>query len=264
MKTLNLFHHGIISQEFDVFYYELLRIKETALRSSATIPKAEEIDDSKTITVSGPVLSLQEKLTTFFDQQRERFQRIAIGPNALLIQEAQYVFVSLADEIMINQPWHGADYWRQNCLETKFFQTQVAGEKIFTQIESLLKANNPLHRELARVYLLSIALGFQGRFREQKGSQLLSYKQQLFSFIYHRAPTITQDERDHILDDSLNFVFSNPPSKGLPDIGPWLITALGVVLIYLFLSYGIWMIISKDLHEILQGIFHLAKQGPIV
>lgn len=265
MKTISLFHHGIISEEFDVFYYELLRIKEAALRSNTSSSIIEEqIDDSKTIIVSGPVLALQERLTVFFDQQRERFHRIAIGPNALFMQEAQYIFVSLADEIMINQPWHGADYWRQNCLETKIFQTQVAGERIFTQIESLLKTNDPLQRELARVYLLSLSLGFQGRFRGQENSHILSYKNQLFSFIYHRSPTLIQGEHDYILEDSLKFVFTEAPTKGLPDIRPWSLTALGVLLIYLFVSYGIWTIISQDLHEVLEGIFHLTKQGPVV
>ncbi len=266
MKTPSLFHHGIISEEFDVFYYELLHVKEAALRSytAPSIIAEEQTDDSKTITVSGPVLSLQERLTTFFDQQRERFNRISIGPNAIFIQEAQYVFVSLADEIMINQAWHGADYWRQNCLEIKIFQTQVAGERIFTQIESLLKTNDPLQRELARVYLLSLSLGFQGRFRGQRGLQILSYKQQLFSFIYHRSPTLTQGEHDYIIDDSLKFVFTEAPTKGLPDIRPWSLAALSVLLIYLFVSYGIWIIISQDLHEVLEGIFHLTKQGPVV
>jgi hypothetical protein len=68
MKMLNLFHHGIISTEFDAFYYELLRVKEAALRSSSASPLAaeEQIDDPKTITVSGPVLSLQERVVFFF------------------------------------------------------------------------------------------------------------------------------------------------------------------------------------------------------
>ena len=154
MKTVSFSHHGIISEEFDVFYYELLRIKEVALRSSSTsaIAKDEQTDDDMTITVSGPVLALQERFMTFFDKQRERFHRIAVGPSSLFIQEAQYIFVAMADEVMINQTWHGANYWRQNCLETKVFQTQVAGERIFSQIESLLRTNDPLQRGLARFF----------------------------------------------------------------------------------------------------------------
>ena len=266
MKTASLSHHGIISEEFDVFYYELLRIKEIALRSvPAPITATEnKDDDSKTIVVSGPVLALQERFTTFFDQQRERFHRIAVGPSSLFIQEAQYILVALADEVMINHNWHGADYWRQNCLETKIFQTQVAGERIFSQIESLLRTNDPLQRELARLYLLCLSLGFQGRFRAQGNSQILSYKQQLFSFIYHRSSTLIQGEREYMLEDSLKFVFTEAPSKGLPDLRAWSVTAFSVFIIYLFVSYGIWMMISQDLHEVLQGIFHLTKQGPVV
>jgi len=266
MKMLNLFHHGIISTEFDAFYYELLRVKEAALRSSSASPLAaeEQIDVPKTITVSGPVLSLQERVVIFFNQQREKLHRVSIGPNAIFIQEALYVFITLADEIMINLPWHGADYWRKNCLETKIFQTQVGGEKIFTQIDSLLKTNDPLQRELARVYLLSLSLGFQGRFREQDNHQILSYKQQLFSFIYHRSPRLIQGGYDNLLDDSLMSVFTETPTKGLPDIRPWSLVALSVIIIYLFVSYGVWTIISQDLHEVLQGIFHLTKQGPVI
>lgn len=266
MKTANLSHHGIISEEFDVFYYELLRIKEQALRNNAAplMTTDDSTDDPKTITVSGPVLALQERFLTFFDQQRERFHRIAVGPSSLFIQEAQYIFVVMADEVMINQAWHGADYWRQNCLETKIFQTQVAGERIFSQIENLLRTNDPLQRELARLYLLCLSLGFQGRFRGQENSQILSYKQQLFSFIYHRSATLFQGERTYMLEDSLSFVFTEAPSKGLPDLRSWSLTALSVFLVYLFVSYGIWMIISEDLHNVLESIFQLTKQGPVV
>ena len=73
-----------------------------------------------------------------------------------------------------------------------------------------------------------------------------------------------QGDRAYILEDSLNFVFTEAPTKGLPDLRAWSLTALSVLLIYLFVSYGIWMLISQDLHEVLESIFHLTKQGPVV
>jgi hypothetical protein len=76
-------------------------------------------------------------------------------------------------------------------------------------------------------------LGFQGRFRTQGSSQILSYKQQLFSFIYHRSATRTQGERDYMLEDSLKFVFTEAPTKGLPDLRSWSLTAFSVLIIYL-------------------------------
>ncbi|MCX7343562.1 MAG: DotU family type IV/VI secretion system protein [Proteobacteria bacterium] len=266
MKISQVSHHGILSEEFDVFYYELLRIKELALRSSheTIAPVDNPEDEAKTITVSGPVLALQERFTTFFEKQRERLYRVAVGPSSLFIQEAQYIFVAMADEIMINQSWQGSDYWRQNCLETKIFQTQIAGERVFFQIDGLLKTNDPMQRELARLYLLSLSLGFQGKFRTQSNIQILSYKQQLFSFIYHRNPDITSGTRNYIFEDSLNYVFTEAPAKGLPDLKAWSATAIAVLLVYLFISYGVWMMISDDLHEVLQSIFHLSKQGPVV
>jgi hypothetical protein len=73
-----------------------------------------------------------------------------------------------------------------------------------------------------------------------------------------------QGDRAYILEDSLSFVFTEAPTKGLPDLRAWSLTALSVLLIYLFVSYGIWMLISQDLHEVLESIFHLTKQGPVV
>ena len=266
MKISQASYHGILSEEFDVFYYELLRVKELALRSSHEIikPSEENEENSKTITVSGPVLAQQERFTTFFDKQRERLYRASVGPSSLLIQEALYMFVAMADEVMINQYWQGSDYWRQNCLETKIFQTQVAGERIFFQIDGLLRTNDPLQRELARIYLLSLSLGFQGKFRSTDNGQILSYKQQLFSFIYHRNPDLSSGTRNYIFEDSLSYVFTEAPTKGLPDLKSWSATAVAVLLIYLFISYGVWMIISDDLHEVLHSIFQLSKQGPVV
>ncbi len=264
MKISQLSHHGILSEEFDIFYYELLRVKELALRSTQETITPINDDNSKIIIVSGPVLALQERFSTFFEKQRERLYRVAVGPSSLFIQEAQYVFVAMADEVMINQSWQGSDYWRQNCLETKIFQTQIAGERIFLQIESLLKNNDMMQRELARIYLLSLSLGFLGKFRTQSNMKILSYKQQLFSFIYHQAPDITTGTRSYLFDDSLNSIFTEGPPKGLPELKAWSATALAVFLIYLFISYGVWMIISDDLHDVLQSIFHLSKQGPVV
>jgi len=265
MKIANLSHHGALSEEFDIFYYELLRIKEIALSSKHDqITPVNDQDEAKTITVSGPVLALQERFTTFFEKQRDRLYRIAVGPSALFSQEAQYLFVAMADEVMINHRWQGADYWRQNCLETKIFQSQVAGERIFSQIDLLLKSNDLLQREMARIYLLSLALGFQGQFRTKSNLSIITYKQELFSFIYQRNPSLMTGHKDYLITDTLNFVFTEAPTKGLPDLRSWSLTALFVLITYLFISYGVWMIISADLHEVLNSIFHLAKQGPQV
>lgn len=260
MATQN--YKSIISAEFDLFYYKLLKIKEQALSTRAPRVVSEE---DNTITVHGPALAIQDDLKSFFEAQYERMRRMVVGPAGLFVQDAFYVFTALADEILINLPWQGNDYWRQNCMEINFFQSQIAGEKVFQQIEYLLKNPDPLQRELARVYLLCLSLGFLGKYRGQDLSEINTYKQKLFSFVTLKNVGFnTPHVREEIFEGNLRHVFSETSSKDLPDLRQWGWVSFTIFVVYLFISYGVWSIISYDLHSVLRDIFSLAKQGAVV
>jgi type VI secretion system protein ImpK len=256
-------YRGIISAEFDLFYYKLLKVKEQALSTRAIAAVKEE--DENTITVHGPALAIQDELKTFLENQFERLRRMVVGPSAMYVQDAFYIFVALADEILINLPWQGSDYWRQNCMEIKFFQSQIAGEKIFQQIDYLLKNPDPLQKELSRIYLLCLSLGFLGKYRGQDLITIDSYKQKLFSFIKLRHTRFNSANIPlEIFDGCLDHIFTEAPSKGLPDLKQWGWTAFAIFTFYLFISYGVWSIISYDLHQVLHDLFLLAKQGAVI
>lgn len=256
-------YRGVISSEFDLFYYKLLKVKEQALSTrSQGIPKE---DDDNTITVHGPALSIQDDLKKFLENQFERLRRMVVGPSSMYVQDAFYAFTALADEILINLPWQGKDYWRQNCMEIKFFQTQIAGEKVFQQIDYLLKKTDPLQKELARIFLLCLSLGFLGKYRAQDLIVIDSYKQKLFSFINLRNPRFNSSHiPEEIFRGNMAHVFTSSSGKGLPDLKQWGWTAFAVFVTYLFISYGVWSMISYDLHQVLHDIFLLAKQGASV
>lgn len=259
-NSLTPTYRGIISAEFDLFYYKLLKIKEQAL-STRSIAVVKE-DDNNTITVHGPALAIQDELKAFLENQFERLRRMVVGPSSMYVQDAFYIFTALSDEILINLPWQGSDYWRQNCMEIKFFQSQIAGEKIFQQIDYLLKNPDPLQKELARIYLLCLSLGFFGKYRGQDLIAIDSYKQKLFSFIKLRNARFNSTHIPlEIFDGCLDHIFTEAPSKGLPDLRQWGLTAFAIFAVYLFISYGVWSIISYDLHEVLHDLFLLAKQG---
>ena len=48
--------------------------------------------------------------------------------------EVVYIMVALADDIFLNSEWEGKQFWEDNILEQKFFNTQIAGDEIFNRI----------------------------------------------------------------------------------------------------------------------------------
>src|SRR5204863_4757031 len=75
-------------------------------------------------------------------------------------RRAQYAMAALADEIFINLDWVGRDAWREHLLEARLFGSHRAGEELFERIDNLLRDHDSLYGELARIYLMVLALGF--------------------------------------------------------------------------------------------------------
>ena len=67
--------------------------------------------------------------------------------------------------MLLNTAWIGRDSWTSRLLEAALFRTSVAGDRIFERIEEVLSTREPSRRDIARLYLFALALGFQGRYR---------------------------------------------------------------------------------------------------
>src|SRR5437764_516594 len=71
---------------------------------------------------------------------------------------------SSADETFTYTEWEGQGGWMKVSLERKIFQTNASDIELFRRIDKLLKESpdSVVARDLARVYLLVLAAGFQG------------------------------------------------------------------------------------------------------
>src|SRR5258706_1744696 len=76
--------------------------------------------------------------------------------------------VALADETFSSIEWPGRPSWPKYKLEPKMYGTRAADTEFFRRVDKLLREPDPPQgaRDLARVYLLVIASGFRGLFRE--------------------------------------------------------------------------------------------------
>jgi len=82
--------------------------------------------------------------------------------------------------------------------------------------------------------------------------------------INHHPSTLYEPGRDHLIQDCYEHVLDSTLSKGLPEIRMWLLTFLGILGIYLFISTVLWYKFAKDMDESLGHISYQAHQMGIL
>ena len=290
---MNFIASTFLSETFQSFYEEVLRQKERALRESdnqnvvalVQPPKKEmDSDEEDNLESEGMEENPEFQIMTSSNnlpnielcQNIQRHLRLYLEEQALKVtyqlgeyaqsnfKEAMYLMTIMADEVFLTLNWPGQDHWKKNLLETQLFQTQVAGEMFFERLEGLLQSSNPAKHDLGAVYLLVLGLGFRGKYRDNDDDGKLDwYKKQLFHMINHRRSDLYQTSRKHLVNAGYEHNVTLPLSKGLPDVRSWVYTILGVVGVYVFVTYILWYKVVRDIDEALQFIFDQARMLPL-
>ena len=118
-------------------------------------------------------------------------ERAMLRIDADTVNDFKYVAAALADEVLVNLEWLGKDRWVDFLLEDYFFGTTVAGDRVFTNINRLLGAQNPSSSMSCFLYLGLLGLGFEGRYRgSDDGGSIANYKKELFQSVYQRSPSL--------------------------------------------------------------------------
>lgn len=266
MSRVKIISQSFLVQNFHEFFKLLLRQKEFALRATETgdplTLEQETETEAQKRTESPLVNTIQRRLSLLLEEQAIN-STVEAGEFAVSsYQDALYAMVSFADETFLNIPWVGQKPWENNLLESRFFQTQIAGELIFQKIENLVSTNDPMKADLAVVYLLILGLGFKGKFRGQDSNaqQLTLYRQQLYMMINRHPSTLYDPGRDHLIQDCYEHVLDSTISRGLPEIRLWLFTLVGVLGLYLFASTTLWYKLVRDMDSSIAGILYQAQQ----
>lgn len=244
---------GFFNSYFQTFYYELLKQKEKALRLG-------EVYDEEGAAVSNEanavhlVASIQKRLHSILLQQAQELQRQTGSMiKASHIHSMHYLFAALADEIFLNLPWQGAEVWGQSLLEAHIFNTQMAGENVFSDIEVLLEQTDPLAPDMAEIYLFAIGLGFRGRLRHDEET-LQRYQTRLRQFVEAGLSGPAMETSAHLMPTCYQHTFTEPPGRGLPDVKTWSLWIGGVLLGYWLVSYAVWHVLSKDIQHLTRQI----------
>lgn len=79
-------------------------------------------------------------------------------------EQVKYALAAFIDETVINSENNCREAWITEPLQTQFFNDNLAGENFFKRLETLLP-DLRRHLDVAEVFYLCLALGFQGRYR---------------------------------------------------------------------------------------------------
>ena len=232
--------NDLIMAQFRSFLHELTGAQKRFSESADTDPELAAHGRSSVL------LNLLEIQTLQSHREGTRFDMENLA-------DARYLKAVLADEILLNTQWTGRERWTAYLLESTLFRTNVAGDLVFRKIEQLLSDREPSRRDVARICLFSLAMGFQGRFRgTDAAAQLRSYREELYEFIYQRRADLGGRERV-LADAAYANTISHIAPRKLPTVSRWTMIGLLAMVALLAVSEVLWLWQSWPVREALRG-----------
>jgi type VI secretion system protein ImpK len=244
------FRESLLLAQLRDFYMEVLRLK-TAIRSSHPTFSA----DANSVEAAGLELTphaVHHTLHALLERQALDADRSGGAFAYEVYREAQYVFAALGDEVFLNLDWTGSKAWP--LLESKLFQSHVAGELFFDKVDQLLYKRDPAYEDLAAVYFVALSLGFKGKFRgTDSTAQIDRYRSELFVKIFHQHPHLLTEDRS-LFPQSYLHTLNEGKAKMLPDPRNWLALIPAVILLWVLLSTMLWVGLTQRIDSTLCSI----------
>lgn len=259
--SLNLRRSGdketsYVLQCFEIFYAEVARQKDRVLKGLWTTPEegSDQTPGSLDKSVAASAQSILDKLYVLLDRQALEAAHQGGEFAVEVFREAQFVMASLADEIFLNITWEGRPYWEDNLLESRFFGTHDAGDLFFQRLDEFLAQRDPARKDLAEVYLLSLGLGFQGKYRNlDDGGRLEALRKQLYTFINHRESRLF-DGGQRLFPEAYTHTLDSGQAEHMQDRHAWMMAIAGVFLLLFIFSHVMWHGATDNLYNVVDRI----------
>lgn len=238
---------SILVAQFRSFYEEVVDLKaEAASQSYATDDEAEQ-----------HASQMQHQLLQLFETHEQHVRNVGGAQLRDRYRRVRYLMTALADEIFLEFDWFGRDYWVDHLLEIKLYDSQNAGERVFTFIDDLLEGRETQQLDLAKVYLFALVLGFEGKYRDADASDVLDdYKRKLYRFI-ERAKPGQMDADVPFVKEPYRHTLDRGEGQLLPNLR-WWATSLGLTFVaYLVLSTFLWWYFTHDMVTVAQEILSI-------
>ena len=75
------------------------------------------------------------------------------------------------DEVLLETPWAGQEWWNNNVLEVELFNTRLCNEQFYVKAQ---EASTLTRRDALEVFYVCVVLGFRGLYREPTLAAMLT------------------------------------------------------------------------------------------
>lgn len=266
--------------QFREFYQEVVRWKRLASREGEALPAAVSMAPmAPSVTVLGGPASgtgalmvlpapapvspppavnpsaVWQVLVGLLNRQEAEVRRTGGEYATAIYRRAQYVMAALADEIFLYLEWPGREAWRTQLLEFKLFQSYNAGEEVFRRIEAVLRTRDPADAELAKIYLMALALGFRGALRGPGAQARIDwYRRELYTFLTNRDPGTPRDPQSLFPEAYQSNLEAAGSARRLSPARRWLLLSLLLLLLWILSSQWVWNGIVENLWPLIDKI----------
>ena len=239
-------------ENFLFFYQEIINLRQF-IDSHGQFISQETLDsqDSQPTQISAKRIS--DFLCGILRNLTVQSTQISGAYATELHHEAEFVMAAWADEMFFHQvDWKGRSDWKDNLLEARMFESYSAGTIFFEKLDILLKQEDRADRDLAKIYLLALKFGFEGKYRgSSSAKRLMDYRSRLFTFIMNREASIA-DSPTHLFQQAYNHTINDKgESTYLPSMKRWILSFGVFVLLYALASIVIWNSYINPILEII-------------
>jgi type VI secretion system protein ImpK len=125
--------------------------------------------------IVAPSNDLRPKMIGMLDEFEKRAERYKF--NHKIVQVSKFALASFFDETILTNNFPLKIEWEKYPLQLELFGEQLAGNKFFEKLESMLKQVE-VTQDAVEVYYYSMLLGFKGRYAIYEQEKLLSIMQE--------------------------------------------------------------------------------------
>ena len=252
MSRANTDTGSFLLDQFREFYRELIRLKQRVSQDSWVYVEEKEAEAS---AEEWSPTAVWQRLLGLLERQALVSRRKGGEFGEQFYREAQYLMAALADDVFLHLPWRGSESWSSNLLETKLFKSHHAGGAIFRRLDQVLAGRDPLHLDMAKLYLLALSLGFQGKFRgvPDGARQLATYKHEVLEFISERDAKF-QTSTSQIFPEAYASTVDQGSARKLPYLEKWLAAYPIVTGAWILTGWWMWSRITADLKTVIERI----------
>lgn len=191
--------------------------------------------------IVAPSNDLRPKIASMLDDFERRAERYKF--NHKIVSVSKFALASFVDETILTNNFPLRSEWERNPLQLEYFGEQLAGNKFFDKLESML-TQTEVTQDAVEIYYFCMLLGFKGRYGVYEQDKLLAIMQ-------NTANQLVKVGKIKPVELSPNWLANDqpkpPPKRGMPTWAK--ITAFSGLGIALIIYLIMFLMSAKFLQE---------------